>query len=90
MTPILRVLHRIETLLVGLAGIAVLLLALALAQVVARYLFPRLVAGGGEELTVYLFVWAALIACAGQVTLMGHVRANLLLRQLPLPLVRVD
>jgi TRAP-type C4-dicarboxylate transport system permease small subunit len=73
-------LDRIETWIVGLLGLA--MLAVAMGQVVARYLLPTLVAGGGDEIVVYLFVWAALIACGGAVARMAHIRADLLLRLL--------
>lgn len=59
-----RVLDHIETWIVGILGLA--MLAVAIAQVLARYVLPWLVAGGGEEIVVYLFVWAAMIACAGR------------------------
>lgn len=83
----IKILDKIETFVVGVLGL--LMLVIALAQVVARYVFPELVAGGGEEIVVYIFVWAAMIACARQVTLLGHVRANLFLRLMPLKAVRV-
>lgn len=82
-----RVLDRVETWIVGILGLA--MLGVALAQVVARYLLPRLVAGGGDEIVVYLFVWASMIACAGAVTRWAHVRADLLLRVLRPGTVRV-
>lgn len=73
-----RTLDHIATWIVGILGLA--MLAVAMAQVVARYVMPSLVAGGGEEIVVYLFVWAALIACGSAVTRAAHIRADLLLR----------
>ncbi|BBK30078.1 TRAP-type C4-dicarboxylate transport system permease small subunit [Stella humosa] len=75
-----RVLDHIETWIVGILGLA--MLAVAIAQVLARYVLPWLVAGGGEEIVVYLFVWAAMIACAGAAARTAHIRADLLLRAL--------
>jgi C4-dicarboxylate transporter DctQ subunit len=82
-----RALDRVETWIVGILGLA--MLAVAFVQVLARYVLPSLVAGGGEEIVVYLFVWASMIACAGAVTRWAHVRADLLLRALSPFQVRV-
>ena len=83
----IKFLDKLESFIVGILGI--IMLALALFQITARYAFPQLIARGGEEFIVYVFVWAAMIACARQVTIMGHVRANLFLRLMPLTTVRV-
>lgn len=75
-----RVLETLETWVVGTLGLGMLLVALF--QVFARYVAPTVVGGGGEEIVVYLFVWAAMLACAGRVTKNGHIRADLFLRVL--------
>ncbi len=80
-------LRRVETWLIGLLGLC--MLSVALFQIVARYAFPSLVAGGSEEIVVYLFVWAAMIACAARVTGDGHIRADLFLRRLSPRAVRL-
>ena len=82
-----RTLDHIATWIVGILGLA--MLAVAIAQVAARYVMPWLVAGGGEEIVIYLFVWAAMIACASAVTRMTHIRADLLLRMLSRRHVRI-
>ena len=76
----IRLLDRIEAGIVGVLGLA--MLALAFFQVFARYVLPGFVSSGMEELIVYIFVWAAMLACAERVTGNGHIRADIFLRSL--------
>lgn len=76
----IRIMNRVEGIIVGVLGLC--MLALATFQVATRYLLPGYVTSGMEELIVYIFVWAAMIACAERVSRIGHIRADLLLRKL--------
>jgi C4-dicarboxylate transporter DctQ subunit len=58
-------------------------LALVCTEVVLRYFFPRYLTDYGLELTIYFTVWAVFLAGAPLVREGRHVRADILLHQLP-------
>ncbi len=83
---LLRLWDRGERIVVGLLGLAAL--ALALWQVLGRYLFPREAIGYAEEVIVYLIIWAVMLISSELVRTDGHVRSDLVLRLLPAAAVR--
>ncbi len=82
----LQIWDRVEQIGVGLLGLAAL--ALALWQVLGRYLFPREAIGYAEEVIVYLIIWAVMLISSDLVRNDGHVRSDLVLRLLPAGVVR--
>ncbi len=52
-------------------------------QIFGRYIDPHLAITWGDEVTVYLIVWAIFIASSQLVRTDGHVRPDLVLRILP-------
>ncbi len=62
----------------GLLGL--LALAVGLAQVLGRYVFPSAGSGWGDEIMVYLIIWAIMITSSELVRTDGHVRPDLVLR----------
>jgi len=70
----------IERTLVGLLGL--LALAIGVWQVLSRYFLPERSISYGEEVIVYLIVWAIMIVSSQLVRSDGHVRPDLLLRVL--------
>lgn len=75
-----RIWGWVEDAIMGVfAGLALLLIC---AEVVLRYFVPALLPDWGAEVTIYLTVWAMLIA-GSQLVLTGrHIRADLVVRQL--------
>ncbi|MBV9522807.1 MAG: TRAP transporter small permease [Alphaproteobacteria bacterium] len=72
---------RIERSLAGLLGAGAL--AVGLYQVFSRYIDPKLAVGWGDEVVVYLTVWAIFIIASQLVRSDGHVRPDIVLRLLP-------
>ena len=72
---------RAEQTLAGLLGLAAL--ALALWQVVSRYMFPGQAISFAEEVIVYLMIWAILIVSSQLVRTDSHVRPDLVLNVAP-------
>ena len=68
---------RAEQVLAGTLGLAAL--ALALWQVVSRYLFPSHAISCAEEAIVYLLVWAIMLVSSQLVRTDRHVRPDLVL-----------
>ncbi len=88
MTRFERIWNRVEDAIMGIfAGVALLLIC---SEVVLRYFsdfmrdnFDLRLPDWGAEVTIYLTVWAMLIA-GSQLVLTGrHIRADLVVRQLP-------
>ena len=77
----MKIWNRIETLLIGILG-AVALVVGAL-QVIGRYVDQRFTFIYGEEMIVYITVWAVFLACSQLVRTDGHVRPDIVLRLLP-------
>jgi TRAP-type C4-dicarboxylate transport system permease small subunit len=73
--------NRIERLLIGFLGAVALVVGLS--QVVGRYVDPRFAFIYGEEIIVYLTVWAVFLATSQLVWSDGHVRPDIVLRLLP-------
>ena len=73
--------NRIEILLTGLLGGAALLVGTF--QVIGRYLNRHLSFEDGDEIVVYLMVWAVLLASSQLVRTDAHVRPDVVLRLLP-------
>lgn len=73
--------NRIERLLTGLFGLAAL--CLGAYGVVGRYIDQRIAITNGEEIVVYLTVWAVFLAASQLVRTDGHVRPDIVLRLLP-------
>lgn len=73
--------NRIERWTSGLLGAAAL--CVAAYQIFGRYIDPKLAITWGEEVTVYLVVWAVFLAASQLVATDGHVRPDLVLRVLP-------
>ncbi len=68
----------LERAVVGLLGL--LALCVGLAQVIGRYVYPDLGSGWGDEVMVYLIIWAVMIVSSELVRTDGHVRPDLVLR----------
>ena len=73
--------NRVERLLVGLLGAAAL--AVGTYQVVGRYVDKRFASPYGDEIVVYLMIWAVFLASSQLVRSDGHVRPDIFLRMLP-------
>ncbi len=71
---------RLERWLIGLLGGVGLLIYLT--QIVGRYLTTEIDFSAGEELTIYIVIWATFLTASLLVREDGHVRADLLLRML--------
>ena len=69
-----------ERAIVGVLGL--LALAVGLAQVLGRYVYPSLGSGWGDEVMVYLIIWAVMLVSSELVRTDGHVRPDLVLRML--------
>jgi C4-dicarboxylate transporter DctQ subunit len=79
--------NRLELWLAGLFGAAALLVEGY--QVFGRYIDPSLAITWGDEVIVYLIVWAIFLASSQLVRTDGHVRPDLVLRLLPARVQRV-
>ena len=75
----MRFWNRAERWLIGVIGIAAL--ALAAYQMISRYGFPDAAISWSEEVVVYLLIAAAFLSGSLLVEEDGHVRADLVLRQ---------
>lgn len=73
--------NRGERLLAGLLGLAAL--CVGTWGVVGRYVDQKVAFTYGEEVVVYLAVWAVFLAASQLVRTDGHVRPDLVLRLLP-------
>jgi C4-dicarboxylate transporter DctQ subunit len=73
--------NRIERLLIGLLGAAALVVGAL--QVVGRYVDQRFAFIYGDEMIVYVTVWAVFLASSQLVRTDGHVRPDIVLRLLP-------
>jgi len=71
---------RLERWLIGLLGGVGLLIYLT--QIVGRYLTTEIDFSAGEELTIYIVIWATFLTASLLVREDGHVRADLLLRMM--------
>ncbi|WP_027580545.1 TRAP transporter small permease [Bradyrhizobium sp. Ai1a-2] len=72
--------NRIERLLIGALGAAALVLGTL--QVIGRYVDQRFAFIYGEEMIVYVTVWAVFLASSQLVRTDGHVRPDIVLRLL--------
>lgn len=72
---------RIELFLVGALGTLALLVALYV--MITRYIFPEISIDWGEEVIVYLLVWAMWISSSQLVAEQGHVKTDLIFIKLP-------
>jgi len=70
----------VENTIVGL--LAAVTLAIVVYTIAVRLVVPRLTPSWAEETTVYLMIWATLIACSGVTAQNRHVRADLLTSRL--------
>ena len=82
----MKIWDRAEQTLAGLLGLAAL--ALALWQVVSRYLLPQHAISCAEEVIVYLMIWAIMIVSSQLVRTDSHVRPDLVLNVAPLRVKR--
>ena len=80
MTRILAVWDWVERIIIGVLGAAAL--GIAVVQVFGRYITPAHSITWGEEVIVYIAVWAVMIAGSQLVSTDGHVRPDLVLRLL--------
>ncbi len=55
-------------------------LGVGLAQVLGRYVYPSAGSGWGDEVMVYVLIWAVMIVSSELVRTDGHVRPDLVLR----------
>ncbi|MCW3474492.1 TRAP transporter small permease [Limobrevibacterium gyesilva] len=76
----MRLWDRIEQTLVGLLGLAALVVGMF--QVFGRYFESTLSSGWGDEVIVYLVIWAIMIVSSQLVRYDGHVRPDVVLRLL--------
>ncbi len=73
--------NRIERLLIGVLGAVALVVGSF--QVIGRYIDQRFAFIYGEEVVVYVTVWAVFLAASQLVRTDGHVRPDIILRLLP-------
>ena len=73
-----RAWDAIERTLVGLLGLCALVIGVV--QVTGRYLTPQHAISYGEEVIVYLVIWAIMVASSQLVRNDGHVRPDVVLR----------
>jgi C4-dicarboxylate transporter DctQ subunit len=78
MARILTVWDWVERIIVGLLGAVAL--GIAVVQVFGRYITPAHAINWGEEVIVYIAVWAVMLAASQLVRRDGHVRPDLVLR----------
>lgn len=77
---------KLERLAVGVLGMLAILIAAY--STAARYLFPALAPDWGEEVVVYLSVWALWLSVGSLARTNGHIRAEILTHRLPAALQR--
>jgi len=78
---ILTAWDRIERLAIGILG--AIALVVGTFQVIGRYIDQRFAFIYGEEVVVYVTVWAVFLATSQLVRTDGHVRPDILIRLLP-------
>jgi C4-dicarboxylate transporter DctQ subunit len=78
---VLKIWDLVEQTLVGLLGFCALVIGVW--QVISRYIVPARSISYGEEVVVYLIVWAIMIVSSQLVRTDGHVRPDLVLRIIP-------
>ena len=76
----LRYWDVLERWIIGILGAAALLICVW--QIVGRYISADLALTWGEELSVYVIIWAGLLTASQLVRDDGHVRADIILRML--------
>lgn len=76
----LQIWDKLERWIIGILGAAALVICLW--QIVGRYISTDLALAWGEELSVYVIIWAALLSASSLVREDGHVRADLVIRLL--------
>ena len=81
LSPVLAVWNRGERLACGLQGLAAL--GVGTWGVIGRYVDQHVAITYGEEVVVYLAVWAVFLAASQLVRTDGHVRPDIVLRLLP-------
>jgi len=77
----MRAWNLVERALIGTLG--ALALAIGAYQVIGRYVDQRIAFAYGDEVVVYLTVWAVFLASSQLVRTDGHVRPDIVLRLLP-------
>ncbi len=77
----MRAWNLVERALIGTLG--ALALGVGAYQVIGRYVDQRIAFPYGDEVVVYLTVWAVFLATSQLVRTDGHVRPDLILRLLP-------
>ena len=77
----MRAWNFVERALIGILG--AMALAIGTYQVIGRYVDQRIAFAYGDEVVVYLTVWAVFLATSQLVRTDGHVRPDLVLRLLP-------
>ena len=77
----LSILNWLERFLTGILGLAAL--GIGAYSVIGRYIDQRIAFTYGEEVVVYVTVWAVFIAASQLVRSDGHVRPDIVLRLLP-------
>ena len=82
----MRLWNGVERVLIGLFG--ALALGVGTYQVIGRYLDQRIAFPYGDEVVVYLTVWAVFLASSQLVRTDGHVRPDIVLRLLPAQIQR--
>ncbi|MBW6396519.1 TRAP transporter small permease [Roseomonas sp. HJA6] len=80
------VLARIDSFVVGLFGMSALLLAVV--NVLLRAVAPQHAIEWGDEVQVYLIVWAVCVSFAAVTAADRHIRADLVVGAMPLPVQR--
>lgn len=82
----MKIWDRAEQAIVGLLGLAAL--AIALWQVLSRYLFPQESISYAEEVMVYLLVWGIMIVSSQLVSTDSHVRPDVVRNVVPAGVAR--
>ncbi len=77
----MRAWNFVERSLIGLLG--AMALAVGAYQVIGRYIDQRIAFQYGDEVVVYLTVWAVFLASSQLVRTDGHVRPDIIIRLLP-------
>ena len=77
----MRAWNFVERTLIGVLG--AMALAVGAYQVIGRYIDQRIAFQYGDEVVVYLTVWAVFLASSQLVRTDGHVRPDIIIRLLP-------
>lgn len=78
---LMEIWNRVERWLIGALGACAL--AVGTFQVIGRYIDQRFAFPFGDEVVIYLTVWAVFLAGSQLVKTDGHVRPDIILRMLP-------